>query len=228
MRQAHFLRMTLPQKVNKYIKLADSTPLVMEPMLPTLVKLPFSNPDWLFEPKWDGYRAICFVENGHVRFISRHQKSLTEKFPSLRGIANSIKAKVAVLDGEIVALDNLGAPRFEGLRAKSPDYLIVYLAFDLLTVDRRNLTQLPLVERKAALKRILPKRQTGKIRFTNHVVGDGLHLFKDLERMKLEGMVAKRLDSVYVSGRSRAWLKVKTRAGKKEMEDQSGVRKRIS
>ena len=75
-----------------------------------------------------------------------------------------------------------------------------------------------MVERKAALKRILPKRPTGQIRFTNHVIGDGLQLFKELERMKLEGMVAKRWDSVYVSGRTRAWLKVKTRAGKKEME----------
>jgi bifunctional non-homologous end joining protein LigD len=125
---------------------------------------------------------------------------------------------VAVLDGEIVALDTKGVPRFDGLRAKSPDYLIVYFAFDLLTVDGRDLTQLPVVERKAALKGILPKRPTGQIRFTNHVIGDGLHLFKELERMKLEGMVAKRLDSVYVSGRTRAWLKVKTRAGKKEME----------
>jgi bifunctional non-homologous end joining protein LigD len=87
------------------MKRTDSTPIVMEPMLPTLVKLPFSNPDWLFEPKWDGYRAICFMENGDVRFISRRQKSLTEKFPSLKNIAKSIKATVAVLDGEIVALD---------------------------------------------------------------------------------------------------------------------------
>lgn len=195
--------------------------IVMEPMLPTLVQFPFSNPDWLFEPKWDGFRAICFIEDGLVRFISRRQNSLTEKFPTLQKIAKSIKANVAVLDGEIVALDKNGTVRFEGLRSRSAEYQHVYFAFDLLTLDGTDRTNVPLKDRKAALKRILPKRQTGLVRFTEHIVGDGEGLFQELEKMKLEGMVAKRLDSIYVSGRTRAWLKVKTKAGKAEMKIRS-------
>jgi bifunctional non-homologous end joining protein LigD len=193
----------------------------MEPMLPTLVQFPFSKPEWLFEPKWDGFRAICFIEDGFVRFISRRQKSLTEKFPSLQKIAKSVKATVAVLDGEIVALDKNGTVRFEGLRSKSSEYQVVYFAFDLLTLDGADLTNAPLINRKTELKRILPKGRTGLVRFTDHIIGDGEGLFRELEKMKLEGMVAKRLDSLYVSGRTRDWLKVKTKAGKAEMKIRS-------
>ncbi len=195
--------------------------IAMEPMLPTLVQFPFSNPAWLFEPKWDGFRAICFIEDGLVRFISRRQNSLTEKFPSLQKITKSIKATVAVLDGEIVALDKNGTVRFEGLRSKSAEYQHVYFVFDLLTLEGADLTNVPLIKRKAALKRILPKRPTGLVRFTEHIIGDGEGLFRELEEMNLEGMVAKRLDSLYVSGRTRAWLKVKTKAGKAEMKTRS-------
>jgi bifunctional non-homologous end joining protein LigD len=198
----------------------DSTP-AMQPMLPTLIQFPFSNPDWLFEPKWDGFRAICLIENGTVHFISRRQNDLTRKFPSLQKISKSIKATVAVLDGEIVALDRNGTVRFEGLRTKSPDYRVVYFAFDLLTLDGVDLTNAPLIDRKTALKRILPKRRTGLVRFTEYVIGDGERLFHEIEKMKLEGMVAKRLDSFYVSGRTRDWLKVKTKAGKAEMKIRS-------
>ena len=103
-------------------------------MVPTLSKQPFSNPDWIFEPKWDGFRAICFLQNGPVRFISRNRKSLTERFPDLQRIVTAIKAETAILDGEIVALDKKGVPRFNGLRSRKglPDCVIVYYAFDLL------------------------------------------------------------------------------------------------
>jgi len=192
----------------------------LETMQPTLTRYPFSNPDWIFEPKWDGFRSVCFVEPGRVRFISRNQKSLTEKFPTLQAVAQSIKATVAVLDGEIVALDKDGIPCFEGLR-RPADYQIAYFAFDLLTLDGRDLTKLPLIERKAALKRILPRRKTGDVRYTDHVLQDGVRLFEELQKMKLEGMVAKRADSPYVGGRTKAWLKIKTRAGQEEMRQRS-------
>jgi bifunctional non-homologous end joining protein LigD len=139
---------------------------------------------------------------------------------SAHGGANHNGA-VAILDGEIVALDKSGSPQFAGLRSKSPEYQIVYFAFDLLTLDGEDLTNNPLIARKAALKRILPKTPTGSVRFTAHIVGAGEDLFQELEMMKLEGMVAKRLDSIYVSGRTRAWLKVKTKAGKTEMKTRS-------
>lgn len=102
-----------------------------------------------------------------------------------------------------MALDKAGVPTFEGLRLKrSGDHLIVYFAFDLLTLEARDLTQLPLTERKAASKRILPRRKTGGVRFTGHVIGNGEQFFQELEKMKLEGMISKRADSLYVSGRT--------------------------
>jgi bifunctional non-homologous end joining protein LigD len=175
--------------------------------------------DWLFEPKWDGFRAICFLESGSVRFVSRNRKSLTTKFPALQSIANSIRATNAVLDGEIVAIDEASMPRFNLLRAKEQagGHLVVYYGFDLLYLDGKDLTQKSVIERKALLKGILPKRQVPRLRYTDHVVGDGKEMFAELSRLKLEGMVAKRCDSVYGGGRTRAWLKVKTATGKEEM-----------
>jgi bifunctional non-homologous end joining protein LigD len=192
-------------------------------MLPTLIRQPFSNPDWIFEPKWDGYRAICFLENGNVRLDSKNRKSLTQRFPDLQRIAESIKAETAILDGETVALDKKGLPCFAGLRSGrvASECAIVFYAFDLLFLNGDDITQKPVVERKAILKRILPKQDTGRIRYTEHLAGDGERLFRELEKRELEGMVAKRADSLYVGGRTRAWLKIKTKAGKEEMRVRS-------
>lgn len=176
-------------------------------MLPTLVKLPFSNPDWIFEPKWDGFRSVCFFENGSVRFVSKNRKSLTERFPDLQSIPKSIKAEAAILDGEVVALDRKGLPCFAGLRSgkAANECAIVFYAFDLL-YHGNDLTQKRVIERKRLLKRILPK-STGRVRYTEHIVGDGERLFRELEKRKLEGMIAKgmiakRADSLYVGGRT--------------------------
>ncbi len=198
-------------------------PSVVEPMSPTLARQPFSNPDWLFEPKWDGYRAICFLQDDAVRFVSRNQKSLTKRFPDLQRIVKAIKATTAILDGEIVALDQAGVPCFDGLRSRrsAAACVIVYYAFDVLHLDGLNLTQTPLISRKAALKKILPKRETGRVRYTEHVIGEGEGLFAELERRQLEGMVAKRCDGVYIGGRTRAWLKIKTSVGREEMRKRS-------
>jgi bifunctional non-homologous end joining protein LigD len=196
---------------------------VVVPMQPTLARQPFSNPDWLFEPKWDGYRAICFLQDGKVRFVSKNNKSLTERFPDLQGITKSIKAESAILDGEIVALDKKGVPCFDGLRSRRSvgECVIVFYAFDLLFLDGQEHTQRPLISRKAALKKILPKRHTARVRYTDHIVGEGERLFDELEKRRLEGMVAKLADSVYVGGRTRAWLKIKTSAGREEMSKRS-------
>lgn len=99
--------------------------------------------------------------------------------------------------------------------------MVVYYAFDLLHLDGRDLTKSPLIERKAALKKILPKSGTGRVRYTDHIVGDGEQLFRELEKRSLEGMVAKRTDGLYVGGRTRAWLKIKTSAGRDEMRKRS-------
>ena len=122
-----------------------------------------------------------------------------------------------------MALDKKGLPCFAGLRsAKTADECaIVFYAFDLLYLNGIDLTQKPVIERKRFLKRILPRLDTGRVRYTEHVVGDGERLFRELEKPKLEGMIAKRGDSLYVGGRTRAWLKVKTKAGKAEMKIRS-------
>lgn len=202
-------------------KILDPMPSVVEPMQPSPIRLPFSGPDWLFEPKWDGYRAICFVEGGSARFVSRNKRSLTEKFPELQTIVGEMRSEQAVFDGEIVALDEKGMPSFGGLQSRRRrgvgESQVVFYAFDLLFIDGRNLLNMPLLDRKRRLKKVLSKGALGRIRYTDHVLGEGEQFFEELERLGLEGMVAKKVGSLYVGGRTRVWLKVKTEAGKEEM-----------
>jgi bifunctional non-homologous end joining protein LigD len=193
-------------------------PTALAPMLATKIGAPFSREGWLFEPKWDGYRAICFFRDGQVCFTSRNKRDLTKRFPELQSIAKSIKASSAIIDGEIVALDKTGAQCFQQLQNHRRDCAIIYFAFDLVFLDGESLTHQPLIVRKAQLKRILPKSLAGRVRFTDHVIERGLDLFGALEAQQFEGMVAKRADSLYVPGRSKEWLKVKTSAGREVMK----------
>jgi len=189
-------------------------------MLATLVDKPFSNSEWIFETKWDGFRAVCFVENGRARFVSRNQLDMTHQYPELVDVGRHVDAKEAILDGEIVALDRDGMPRFQLLqprvgRKKKSDIeallgkaQIVYFAFDLLYVDGYDLMSCSVVERKAVLERIL--RPASFIKFSEHIEGEGEAFFAQIEEFKLEGMMAKRAASQYVQRRSADWLKVKT------------------
>lgn len=188
-------------------------------MQPSNVAAPFSDQNWLFEPKWDGYRAICYYDQTSARFISRRNNDLSKRFPELQQI--HVRADSAIIDGEIVALDEAGLPCFDELRKKRRSCPIVFYAFDLIELDGKDLRGLPLLKRKAFLKRTLRRTRNNRVRFTEHIVGEGLALFARLEERQLEGMVAKRIDSKYESGRTRDWLKVKTSAGKEE------IRKRI-
>jgi bifunctional non-homologous end joining protein LigD len=193
-------------------------PEVIHPMLATLVDEPFSDPEWIFETKWDGFRSVCFVKNGKSRFVSRNQIDMTPQYPELAEVAKQINAKEVILDGEIVALDKDGMPRFQllqprvgrksGLEALRSSGHIVYFVFDLLYVDGYDLRQCPLVERKEVLEQIL--KPASFVKLSEHVAGDGQQFFKQIEKFHLEGMVAKRAISAYVQKRSRDWLKVKT------------------
>src|SRR5712692_9096177 len=117
-------------------------PEVIHPMLATLVDKPFSNPEWIFETKWDGFRSICFIRRGKARFVSRNQLEMTAQYPELAQVPKQIEAKEAILDGEIVALDKDGMPRFQllqprvgrksGIEALRGKGHIVYYVFDLL------------------------------------------------------------------------------------------------
>ena len=108
----------------------------LELMLPTTRKFPFSDPGWIFEPKWDGYRALCLIEHDSVRFMSRNKKELTKRFRELSTINKSIKAHSAILDGEIVGLNQKGRPCFENLQNRAK-CVIAYFAFDCLMIPRK-------------------------------------------------------------------------------------------
>src|SRR5436305_5714049 len=132
-------------------------PAVIKPMLATLVDEPFSDPEWIFETKWDGFRAVCFIDKGSMRLVSRNQIEMTPQYPELAKLPMQFAAKQAIIDGEIVALDERGMPRFQllqnKLRLRSGSYAaggkaqIVYFVFDLLYLDGYDLTACPLVER---------------------------------------------------------------------------------
>jgi bifunctional non-homologous end joining protein LigD len=189
---------------------AARMPSVVKPMLATLVDDPFSDSDWIFETKWDGYRSVCFLKNGEARFVSRNQIEMTPQYPELANIGKQVRAKEAILDGEICALDRQGIPRFQMLQRKGGSQRppIVYFVFDLLYVDGFDLTACTVVERKAKLAEII--QSSTVIKFSDHLEGEGEAFFREVEKFRLEGMMAKRADSRYVQKRSSDWLKVKT------------------
>ena len=193
-------------------------PSVIHPMLATLVDDPFSDPEWIFETKWDGFRSVCFVRNGKTRLVSRNQIEMTPQYPELAGIAGQLAAKEAILDGEIVALDEQGMPRFQllqprvgrkgGLEALRGKGQIVYFVFDLLYIDGYDLTACSVVERKAKLAEILLPATF--IKLSDHVEGEGEAFFREIEKFHLEGTIAKRANSKYLQKRTTDWLKIKT------------------
>ncbi len=184
-------------------------------MLPTVRKFPFSDPDWIFEPKWDGYRALCLIAHGSVRLMSRNKKELTKRFPELSTIHHAIKGRSVILDGEIVGLDENDVPCFEKLQNRKKCF-VAYFAFDCLMLNGNDLRSKPLTFRKATLKRIL--KESPLIRYTDYVVGEGNQLFSTVAKLGLEGIVGKKADSLYIGGRTKEWLKIKTRAGTEAMK----------
>lgn len=196
-------------------------PTEIHPMLATPVDEPFDGPDWLFEIKWDGYRAVAFLENGRVRLVSRNQNELTHRYPELKDLAKSVKAKTAILDGEVVALDEQGRASFSlmqqrtgfrpgGRRGTSnADVPVLYYAFDLLYLDGYDWRKLPLEQRKKKLASILVTGDS--LRFSDHYERQGKALFEIARRKGLEGILAKRRDSLYQERRSSEWLKIKIR-----------------
>jgi len=194
-------------------------PATIHPMLATSVDKPFDDPDWLFEIKWDGYRAVAFIENSKVRLVSRNQNDLTGQFSELHDLPKSVKAKAAVLDGEIVALDEQGRSSFSlmqqrtgfrsgGRRAAGrSDVPVVYYAFDLIFVDGYDLRRVPLEGRKAVLAKVVAPNEL--VRLSEHFPERGIALFNAAKQQGLEGILAKRRDSLYQERRSNEWRKIK-------------------
>jgi bifunctional non-homologous end joining protein LigD len=195
-------------------------PRAIHPMLAISVDEPFDNHDWLYEIKWDGYRAVAFVDGSSLRLVSRNQNDLTAAYPELHEIPRHIRASNAILDGEIVAVDDDGRPSFslmqqrtgvgEGgrrIRRTRDDIPVVYFAFDLIYLDGYDLTQANLERRKRLLASIVVPNHL--LRYSDHYVGHGTALFEAAARRGLEGIIAKRRRSRYEQKRSREWLKIK-------------------
>ncbi|HSL33449.1 MAG TPA: non-homologous end-joining DNA ligase, partial [Candidatus Limnocylindrales bacterium] len=195
-------------------------PGFVPPMLATLASAPFRDPDWLFELKWDGYRIEAIVDRGTVKTYTRRGLDGDTYFRGFLAPPSWIAADEAVVDGEIVALDDDGAPDFgllqeaiSGLRAggrrPSAGHL-VYHAFDLLHLDGRSLLRVPLEDRKRLLRSVL--RESPRVRFASHVETEGIAFHRAAADRGLEGILAKLRRSRYEPGtRSAAWLKIKIR-----------------
>jgi bifunctional non-homologous end joining protein LigD len=193
-------------------------PTAIQPMLAQIAEKPFNDPHWIYEIKWDGYRAIAYISDGTVKLVSRNQNDLTKEFPELAVLPELLKAKTAVLDGEVVALDEHGRTSFSliqrrtGIRAYGRrvsgdrNLAIQYYAFDLLYLDGYDLRRAPLLERKAKLSQLI--EPGGILRYSEHFP-NGLDLFEAAQKTGLEGILAKRADSVYQEKRSSDWLKIK-------------------
>jgi bifunctional non-homologous end joining protein LigD len=196
----------------KYVRIEGSRKLssFIEPMKAQLSDLPaFDSPDWIFEIKWDGYRAIAEVSPSGNKLYSRNGLTFDEAYPKVFEALKSIKKK-AVIDGEIVVFDEEGKPNFQKLQnyKNNDKYTIQYYAFDCLELNGKSLTDLPVIERKKMLKTILPKSKV--IQYCDHVDSDGKALFQEMRKMGLEGMIAKRKSSKYYIGkRTTDWLKIK-------------------
>jgi bifunctional non-homologous end joining protein LigD len=188
----------------------SAIPKGIKPMLATLVDEPFDNPDWQYEVKWDGYRALAFINKGKVELFSRNNKSFNEKFYPIYDLLNEWKIN-AVLDGEILVLNNNGISNFGSLQnwRSEADGELVFYVFDILWYEGKNLMELPLYERQAVLNDILPT-DDDRVRLGKVFKASGVDFFDAAERMGLEGIIAKKTNSTYVSDRrSKEWLKIK-------------------
>ncbi|HEX7005508.1 MAG TPA: non-homologous end-joining DNA ligase [Alphaproteobacteria bacterium] len=193
---------------------AARVPAFTEPELATLVDTPPEGERWIHETKYDGYRCLLAVGGREVVCYSRSGLDWTDKFASLVEPARKLPVSSALIDGEAAVLDQNGVSSFsllqDALRTGAP---VLYFAFDLLAQDGANLRHLPLIERKRRLREILG-RGRGRLRFSVHIAGNGGEILRQLCAAGFEGIVSKRKDSAYRSGRGRDWLK--TKCGKRQ------------
>jgi DNA ligase D len=177
-------------------------------MLAKLHESAFDDKGWIFEIKWDGYRAIAEVNGDKSRLYSRNGLAFEDEYAVVFQELQKIKHK-ALLDGEIVAFNDKGMPSFQALQQYQPETTVLhYYVFDLLSLEGKSTKDLPLLERKALLKKLLPKSDV--IKYCDHVEADGVAFFKAMQKQGLEGMIAKKADSVYTEdSRGSNWLKVK-------------------
>ena len=182
----------------------------VRPQLATLVEKPPEGDEWLHEVKFDGYRALCRIEDGKARFYTRQGNDWTDRFASLVAAVEALTVQNALLDGEVAVLLQNGASSFQALQnsltTKGKD--LVYYVFDLLYLNGYDIRRTPLLERKALLASLL-REEAGPVRFSDHFQGNGKELFETACKHSLEGIISKQANRPYTSGRSADWLKIK-------------------
>ncbi len=183
------------------------------PQLATLVTAPGAGDEWLHEIKYDGYRMGCRIDGGAAALISRHGKDWTSRFGEIARAASTLSVSAALLDGEVTVMLPDGRTSFQALQhvlsGERPRTNLVYVAFDLLWLNGEALVGLPLDVRKQRLRALLESNTASRIRFAEHVIGDGGAFFAAAQRMGLEGIVSKRRAGAHRPGRSRDWTKAK-------------------
>jgi bifunctional non-homologous end joining protein LigD len=189
-------------------------PPFVAPQLATLVDAAPDGGDWLHELKLDGYRILARIDRGEVRLLTRHGNDWSARMPALQRALAALPLARALIDGELCVLRADGVSDFQRLQnslAAGKDDACTYFAFDLLYLADRDLRALPLLERKALLHEALAAAGAGegRVRYNDHVQGDGPHFFARACELGVEGVISKRKDAPYTSGRSRAWLKIK-------------------
>jgi bifunctional non-homologous end joining protein LigD len=177
---------------------SSTLPKRLQPMLATLTDAPFDDAGWVFEDKYDGFRMVAKIESGKVTLYSRNGKIISHSYIEVAKALEGVKGD-AVIDGELVALDTNGVSHFQLLQnALRHEAKLQYCAFDLMFQDGEDLRGLTLLERKKRLKDILPRDKL--IAFSRHRKTFGNKFFEEAERQGLEGIMAKRAESTYVSG----------------------------
>lgn len=178
------------------------------PCIPSPAKRAPSGSDWVFELKHDGYRLLVRKEGVEVRIYSRNGADFTKRFPRLVAAARKLRAVSALLDGEGIVYDQHGMPSFELIHSKQYDREVSLVAFDLLELNGEDLRPQPMIERKRCLQHLVKPVRDG-IELSEHIEGDGADIFRAACSLGHEGIVAKRKDLPYESGRSKRWLKIK-------------------
>jgi bifunctional non-homologous end joining protein LigD len=200
------------EKFNALIRKGKKSPMpdLVPPMLATLHSTVFNDKGWLFEIKWDGYRALARIDGENTRLSSRNHQSM-KQFALVNQALSSLGIR-AVLDGELVVLNQKGLSDFQLLQSwtAQKEGQLCYMVFDLIWVDGYLITMLPLMERKKILQGILNENKT--IRYCDHIVETGIDFYKQATKKGLEGIIAKKAESEYLPGvRSRNWLKLKNK-----------------
>jgi bifunctional non-homologous end joining protein LigD len=182
------------------------------PQLCAQQKTPPAGDDWIHETKWDGYRMLADLDHGRVKLRSRKNLDWTTKLPEIAAAIEAMPVESARIDGELVALDRRGRSDFSALQdalKTGATKALRYVVFDLPGLERIDLTQVPLIERKSLLKKLLAASKQKALVFSTHIVGHGKEVFDAARRHDLEGIVSKQITAPYVQARSSSWIKIK-------------------